>query len=129
MQLYLAKDISTGQLVALKTPFVNFEDDPEYLQHFMYEKWVGQRVQSPNVVKIYNSRKKANFLAYAMVYVKGQTLRAWMDENKRPEYSLNSKPLKASALALIFSTFLVAIGTHAIDSDSVLMNMNKISQW
>lgn len=85
MQLYLAKDISTGQLVALKTPSVNFEDDPEYLQHFMYEKWVGQRVQSPNVVKIYNSHKKANFLAYAMVYVKGQTLRAWMDENKRPD--------------------------------------------
>jgi protein phosphatase len=38
MQLYLAKDISTGQLVAFKTPSVNFEDDPEYLQHFMYEK-------------------------------------------------------------------------------------------
>jgi protein phosphatase len=85
MQLYLAKDIVTKQLVALKTPSVNFEDDPEYLQHFMYEKWVGQRVQSPNVVKIYNSHKKANFLAYAMVYVKGQTLRAWMDENKRPD--------------------------------------------
>ncbi len=85
MQLYLAKDISTRQLVALKTPSVNFEDDPEYLQHFMYEKWVGQRVQSPNVVKIYNNHEKANFLAYAMVYVKGQTLRAWMDENKRPD--------------------------------------------
>ncbi|WP_190600106.1 bifunctional protein-serine/threonine kinase/phosphatase [Candidatus Vesicomyidisocius sp. SY067_SCS001] len=84
MQLYLAKDITTKQLVALKTPSVNFEDDPEYLQHFMYEKWVGQRVKSPNVVKIYNSYKKANFLAYAMVYVKGQTLRSWMNENKQP---------------------------------------------
>ncbi|ABL02426.1 serine/threonine protein kinase [Candidatus Ruthia magnifica str. Cm (Calyptogena magnifica)] len=85
MQLYLAKDISTEQLVALKTPSINFEDEPEYLQHFMYEKWVGQRVQSPNVVKIYNSHKKANFLAYAMVYVKGQTLRAWMDKNKHSD--------------------------------------------
>ncbi|MDC9715405.1 MAG: bifunctional protein-serine/threonine kinase/phosphatase [Gammaproteobacteria bacterium] len=84
MQLYLAKDIVTKQLVALKTPSVNFEDDPEYLQRFMYEKWVGQRVQSPNVVKIYNNHQQANFLAYAMDYVKGKTLRQWMDENKRP---------------------------------------------
>ncbi|QKQ24196.1 bifunctional protein-serine/threonine kinase/phosphatase [Candidatus Ruthia endofausta] len=88
MQLYLAKDINTEQLVALKTPSVNFEDDPEYLQHFMYEKWVGQRVHSSNVVKIYNSHKKANFLAYAMVYVKGQTLRAWMDENKHSDIEM-----------------------------------------
>ncbi len=85
MQLYLAKDISTGQSVALKTPSINFEDDPQYLKHFMYEQWVGQRVQSPNVVKIHNSNDKANFLAYAMEYIKGQTLRQWMDENKNPD--------------------------------------------
>ncbi|CAC9445122.1 Nitrite transporter-associated serine/threonine protein kinase [uncultured Gammaproteobacteria bacterium] len=85
MQLYLAKDIITKQLVALKTPSVNFEDDPEYLQRFMYEKWAGQRVQSPNVVKIYNNHQQADFLAYAMVYIKGQTLRQWMDKNKHPD--------------------------------------------
>jgi protein phosphatase len=48
----LAKNIVTGELVALKTPSVNFEDDTQYLQYFMYEQWVGQRIQSPNVVKI-----------------------------------------------------------------------------
>jgi len=85
MQLYLAKDINTGQSVALKTPSVNFEDDPQYLKHFMYEQWVGQRVQSPNVVKIHTSNEKAKFLAYAMEYIKGQTLRQWIDENKNPD--------------------------------------------
>jgi protein phosphatase len=34
------------------------------------------------VVKIHNSNEKASFLAYAMEYIKGQTLRQWMDENK-----------------------------------------------
>jgi len=85
MQLYLAKDINTGQSVALKTPSINFEDDPEYLKHFMYEQWVGQRVHSSNVVKVHNGSEVPKFLAYAMEYIKGQTLRAWMDENKNPD--------------------------------------------
>ncbi len=88
MQLYKATDIMTGQLVALKTPSVNFEDDPQYLQHFMYEKWVGQRVQSPHVVKIHSTDEKSNFLAYAMAYIKGQTLRQWMDDNPKPEVAI-----------------------------------------
>ena len=85
MQLYKAKDIASSQLVALKTPSVNFEDDPQYLKNFMYEKWVGQRVQSPHVVKIYNNNEQSNFMAYAMEYIKGQTLREWMDQHPNPD--------------------------------------------
>ena len=88
MQLYLAKDMATGQKVALKTPSVNFEDDPQYLKHFMYEQWAGQRVQSPNVVKIHSNNQKPVFLAYAMEYIKGQTLRQWMDANKQPDIKI-----------------------------------------
>ncbi len=88
IQLYLVKDINTKQLVVLKTPSINFEDDPQYLKHFIYEQWAGQRIQSPNVVKIHNNNEKANFLAYAMEYIKGQTLRQWMDKNKEPDIKI-----------------------------------------
>jgi protein phosphatase len=88
IQLYKARDIATKQLVALKTPSVNFEDDAQYLQYFMYEKWVGQRVHSPNVVKIYRNNEPPKFLAYAMEYIKGQTLRAWMDEHQNPDIEI-----------------------------------------
>jgi len=88
MQLYKARDIISGQLVALKTPSINFEDDPQYLRHFMYEQWVGQRVQNSHVVKIHNNNEQANFLAYAMEYVKGQTLRQWMDNNPNPDVEI-----------------------------------------
>ncbi|BAS68035.1 MAG: bifunctional protein-serine/threonine kinase/phosphatase [Gammaproteobacteria bacterium] len=88
IQLYLAKNITTGELVALKTPSVNFEDDAQYLQYFMYEQWVGQRIQSPNVVKIHKSNAQDKFLAYAMEYIKGQTLRAWIDENPSPDMAV-----------------------------------------
>lgn len=85
MQIYLAEDIQTGQRVVLKTPSINFEDDPQYLKHFMYEEWVGQRIQSANVVKIHKSSAESKFLAYAMEYIKGQTLRQWMDDNPQPD--------------------------------------------
>ncbi|CAB9539626.1 Nitrite transporter-associated serine/threonine protein kinase [Bathymodiolus brooksi thiotrophic gill symbiont] len=88
IQLYLAKNIATGELVALKTPSVNFEDDTQYLQYFMYEQWVGQRIQSPNVVKIHKSNAQDKFLAYAMEYIKGQTLRQWIDENPSPDMNV-----------------------------------------
>lgn len=88
IQLYLAKNIDTGEVVALKTPSVNFEDDAQYLQYFMYEQWVGQRIQSPNVVKIHKSNAQDKFLAYAMEYIKGQTLREWMDENPSPDMAV-----------------------------------------
>lgn len=88
MQLYKAKNISSGQLVALKTPSINVEDDPQYLKHFMYEQWVGQRVQSPHVVKIHNNNEQPDFLAYAMEYIKGQTLREWMSDNPNPDIEI-----------------------------------------
>lgn len=88
IQLYLAHDVHTGQQVALKTPSVNFEDDPQYLKHFMYEEWVGHRIQSPKVVKVHKSSEEPKFLAYAMEYIKGQTLRQWMDENPKPEIAI-----------------------------------------
>ncbi|WP_428087013.1 protein kinase domain-containing protein [Candidatus Thioglobus sp.] len=88
MQIYLAKDIHTNQLVALKTPSINFEDDPQYLKHFIYEEWVGKRIQSANVVKIHKSKEDSKFLAYAMEYIKGQTLRQWIDDNPQPDMKI-----------------------------------------
>ncbi len=84
-QVYLAKDSQTNEIVVLKTPSVNFEDDAQYLKHFMYEEWVGQRIQCANVVKIHSSSDESKFLAYAMEYVKGQTLRQWMQDNPQPD--------------------------------------------
>ena len=83
-QIYRARDINTNQLVALKTPSINFEDDAQYLKHFVYEEWVGLRIHCPNVVQIHNGGGQSKFLAYAMEYVKGQTLRQWMNNNPQP---------------------------------------------
>ena len=93
-QIYRARDINTNQLVALKTPSINFEDDAQYLKHFVYEEWVGLRIHCPNVVQIHNGGEQSKFLAYAMEYVEGQTLRQWMNNNPQPSIDAVVKIVK-----------------------------------
>jgi len=83
-QVYLAIDTDTGNRVALKTPSVNFEDDPAYLQLFIREEWGGKRINSPHVLKVLNHRRKRQFLYSLTEFCEGCTLRQWMNDNPTP---------------------------------------------
>jgi len=79
-QLYLAVDTETGQKVVLKTPSVNFEDDPAYLERFQLEEWIGRRIDSPHVIRTVEQQRPRRFLYYVMEYVDGKTLEQWLDD-------------------------------------------------
>ena len=83
-QVYLAYDPQTSSKVVIKTPSVNFEDDPTYIDMFTREEWIGRRINNPNVVRVIEPKSKRNFLYYITEYVNGQTLREWMDANPKP---------------------------------------------
>jgi len=83
-QIYLATDTGSGEAVVLKTPSVNYEDDPVYLELFTREEWVGKLVLSPHVLKVLETPRKRNFLYYVTEHVEGQTLRQWMRDHPRP---------------------------------------------
>ncbi len=84
-QLYLALDTETGLQVALKTPSVNFEDDPSYIERFTMEEWVGRRLNNPHVLKVYEPTRRRRFLYHIAEYLPGQTLRQWMLDNPQPD--------------------------------------------
>ena len=77
-QLYLAVDTETNEKVVLKTPSVNFEDDPAYLERFQMEEWIGRRIDSPHVIRTIEQTRPRRFLYYVMEYIKGKTLEQWM---------------------------------------------------
>ncbi|HEY5648719.1 MAG TPA: bifunctional protein-serine/threonine kinase/phosphatase, partial [Nitrospiria bacterium] len=86
-ELYLAFDTMSGTEVVLKTPSVNFEDDPGFIDRFLHEEWAGKRLNSDHVLKILDPKRPRSCLYYVTEKVEGQTLRQWMLDNPRPALS------------------------------------------
>ncbi|WP_286830835.1 MULTISPECIES: bifunctional protein-serine/threonine kinase/phosphatase [Kordiimonas] len=84
-QVYLAVDDETGDKLVLKTPSVNYRDDPVFLECFSREEWVGQTVTSPHVARTIVPKRQRQFLYTLVEYVEGQTLGQWMADNPSPE--------------------------------------------
>jgi len=84
-QVYLAIDQDTGLKVALKTPSVNYDDDPSYIERFTMEEWVGRRIDNPHVLKVYEPTRRRRFLYHVAEYLPGLTLRQWIHDNPEPQ--------------------------------------------
>lgn len=84
-QVYLAVDQDTGLRVALKTPSVNYDDDPSYIERFTMEEWVGRRIENPHVLKVYEPTRRRRFLYHVAEYLPGLTLRQWIHDNPHPQ--------------------------------------------
>ncbi len=87
VQVYLAADVASKARVVIKTPSVNYEDDPAYIEMFTREEWVGRRLQSPHVVRVVQDRGPKRFLYYVTEFIDGDTLRIWMEKNPKPKTS------------------------------------------
>lgn len=87
-QLYLAVDTDTNEKVVLKTPSINFEDDPAYLERFQMEEWVGRRIDSPHVIRTIDQLRPRRFLYYVMEYIEGKTLEQWMVDQAEPDLTV-----------------------------------------
>jgi eukaryotic-like serine/threonine-protein kinase len=77
--IFKAIDTETGQTVALKIPYSQFESDVVFYDRFRREEAIGQRLNHPNIIRVYKPRKKRR-MYIAMEYVEGQSLRALMRE-------------------------------------------------
>jgi serine/threonine protein kinase len=83
-QVYQVEDKASGAQYCMKTPSVNFADDPACIERFVMESWIGSRINSPYVVKVVEPHRPKSCLYYLTEYVQGMTLTQWMRENPRP---------------------------------------------
>ena len=83
--IYLAKDLQTEVLVALKIPSIDLKDNAAYLERFTLEEWIARRINSENVVKAYLPSKNSDYLYNITEYIQGQTLNQWMIDNPNPK--------------------------------------------
>lgn len=84
-QLYVVEDVESGQYWVMKTPSVNFQDDPAYIERFIMEEWIGRRIDSVHVVGVPKDSRKRSCLYYLSEYAEGQTLADWIAANPKPD--------------------------------------------
>ncbi len=81
-EVFLVLDTESDTQMVLKTPSVNYRDDPEFLDGFLHEEWVGRCVNSPHLLKVLETRRR-RFLYNLTEYVEGQSLAQWI-QDKQP---------------------------------------------
>ena len=99
-QLYLVEDPDNGKQMVMKTPSVNFSDDPAYIERFYMEEWAGKRIYHPNVQVTYELHRPRHFMYFLLEYIEGQTLAEWIVKNPRPEISAVTRIVEQIILAL-----------------------------
>jgi serine/threonine protein phosphatase PrpC len=72
-EVYQVENKHSGQRAVLKAPSANFDDDPAYIERFLLEEWVGNRISSSHVISVIPSPNKS-FLYYLTEYIQGPTL-------------------------------------------------------
>lgn len=83
-QVYRVKHRESQKTYVMKTPSINYEDDLAYIERFVMEPWIGQRIDSEHVVKVYNEEVQQKFLYYVCENAEGLTLKRWMEANPKP---------------------------------------------
>ncbi|WP_437753775.1 nSTAND1 domain-containing NTPase [Sorangium sp. So ce1389] len=76
-QVYLARDVRLGRLVALK--FVT-ETSPSRAERFIAEARTTAQLTHENIVDLYDIGEHEGSLYMVLEYVKGQTLKEWLEE-------------------------------------------------
>ncbi len=83
--VYLAVNEETNTTVVIKTPSIDLQGDPAYLERFLMEEWIARRINSAHVLKPCLQTRKRNYLYIVTEFVDGQTLTQWMIDNPKPE--------------------------------------------
>ena len=81
--VYRARDTRMGREVALKIMSGNFAREPEFIQRFRREVQVAANLSHPHIVTIHDFGDEDGRLYLVMKLVHGQTLRQWLDAQKR----------------------------------------------
>jgi serine/threonine protein kinase/serine/threonine protein phosphatase PrpC len=81
--LYLVTREGDKNPYVLKVPSQNFADDTTYLQGFVREAWLGERLSNKHVMTIERGNEKSQFLYHVCDYIEGQTLTQWMHDNPK----------------------------------------------
>ncbi|MBN8413493.1 bifunctional serine/threonine-protein phosphatase/kinase [Halomonas denitrificans] len=77
-RVYRVRDLQTDRICVLKAPSPELSNRNAYLEHFLLQQWVVERVHSPFVVSVVEPSRQRRHLYYLMRHVEGMTLSQWV---------------------------------------------------
>ncbi|MFW6346107.1 MAG: serine/threonine protein kinase, partial [Halomonas sp.] len=85
-RVYRVRDVRSGREMVMKAPSPELSHRNVYLEHFLLQQWVVERVKSPFVARVMEPSRPRRYLYYLMAYVEGETLVEWA--RRHPQASL-----------------------------------------
>jgi len=87
--IFKATDLISGQTVAIKIPYMQFESDVVFYGRFQREEEVLRRLHHPNIINVVTPRKKSR-MYIAMEFIDGVSLREIIrtEQPMKPERAL-----------------------------------------
>lgn len=125
--VYLAKYVPNGKSFVLKAPTENYSDDLNYLEGFIREQWVGSRINSRGIMKIYprsDMQEQSRFLYHVCEFAKGKTLRQWMYDNPQPSLTL-VREITAEIMAAIRVLQRHSMVHRDLKPENIIINDNN----
>ena len=83
-QIYRVIDVESGKQYCMKTPSNNFNDELPYIERFVLESWIGNRVSNSHVMRIVETNRPKSCLYFLTEYIEGITLEKWIKQNPKP---------------------------------------------
>lgn len=80
----LAKELDSSQHVVIKLPSTEGRQDADYIERFLMEEWIANRLSNAHILKPFAQLKKRSFCYVVTEYIEGQTLAQWMIDNPKP---------------------------------------------
>jgi len=80
--VFRARDVRTGETVAIKVPHPEIESDPTLFDRFIREEEIGTKINHPGVMKVLKNPDRSQ-VYMVMEWLDGRLLRQIMNEQKR----------------------------------------------
>jgi serine/threonine protein kinase len=80
--IFRATDLNTGKQVAIKVPHPEMEADPVLFDRFKREQEIGQKLDHPGVMKVFNDERRSR-IYMVMEWVDGRLLRGDMGNSRK----------------------------------------------
>jgi len=106
--IFRAKDLDDGRQVAIKFPHPEMEADPVTFDRFKREQEIGEALDHPGVMKVFNDQKKRTGRYMVMEWVDGRLLRQIIGEQKK------FPPERAVKILIEILAALEYIHTHGV---------------